>query len=225
MKLLLIEDDEDIAGVIKRGLEAAHYSVDLEFAGDTGLARACNAQYDLIILDIMLPARDGWEICSELRQNKITTPILMLTAMDTVPDRVRGLELGADDYLVKPFEFKELVARVAAVLRRDKVHKTRLIQIADLEIDTRTRSVVRSGKEIPLTPREYALLEGLALRAGQVLTRDVIQENIWMEDQSFSNTVDVRVAQLRKKIDTGHDIKLIHTVHKRGYTLRVLEEA
>lgn len=220
MKLLLIEDDEDIVHVIRRGLESASYNVDIALDGQSGLDLARSGQYAAIILDIMLPGTDGWEICRELRQSKDPTPILILTAMDTVQDRVKGLELGADDYLVKPFDFRELVARVSALLRRDKTNRPAVIRVADLEIDIRQNSVTRAGKEISLTPREFVLLKGLAQRSGQVLTRDTIQERIWMEDSSTSNTVDVRVAQLRKKIDAGHGVKLIHTVHKQGYTLR-----
>ena len=144
----------------------------------------------------------------------------MLTARDAVDDRVRGLDLGADDYLPKPFDFNELLARVRALLRREAVHKGRVIQIADLVIDTKQRRVLRGDQEVPLTPREYSLLEALAVREGQVLTRDIILENVWMDEESLPNTVDVYVGMLRKKIDAGREVKLIRTVHGLGYSLR-----
>jgi two-component system copper resistance phosphate regulon response regulator CusR len=172
----------------------------------------------------MLPGIDGVKICEALREDHDRVPIMMLTARDSVADRVRGLEMGADDYLTKPFDFSELLARIHALLRRDKAHRTRVVRIADLEIDTRLRRVTRSGQEISLTPREYTLLEALAMREGEILTRDVIQEQIWMDDESYSNTVDVRIGQLRKKIDAGAAVKLIHTVHGLGYTLRVTKD-
>ncbi len=220
MKILLIEDDEAIAQMIRHGLEEAYYHVDIVHDGTSGLAQAQAGQYDLLLLDLMLPGMDGWQVCEALRSRRSTVPILMLTARDAVQDRVRGLEIGADDYLPKPFDFTELLARVHALLRRDRIHKTRVIHIADLEIDTRLRRVVRAGREVQLTPREYTLLEALATREGQVLPREIIQEQVWMDEESFSNTVDVRIGLLRKKIDSGHPIKLIQTVHGAGYTLR-----
>jgi DNA-binding response OmpR family regulator len=167
----------------------------------------------------MLPKIDGWRICQMLREDGNDVPILMLTARGSIEDRVQGLELGADDYLPKPFAFPELLARVRALLRRDKKHKTRLIRVADLEIDTAQWRVTRAGVEIKLTHREYELLEALASREGQVLTRETIQERIWMDEESYSNTVDVHIGQLRKKIDTGHDVKLIQTIRGVGYAL------
>ena len=221
MRILLVEDDEVIAEAIKLGLEEARYSVDVAEEGGEGLRRALSGDYQLIILDVMLPGRDGWEICGELRRKRVTTPVLMVTARDAVPDRVRGLEVGADDYLPKPFDFTELLARVRALLRRDKVHKSRIIQVADLEIDTSTQRVTRAGQEIRLTPKEYQLLEALAANEGRVLTREVIQERVWLEDETYSNTVDVHITFLRKKIDAGFEPRLIHTVHRLGYMLRV----
>ncbi|HEX5323048.1 MAG TPA: response regulator transcription factor, partial [Capsulimonadaceae bacterium] len=170
--------------------------------------------------DVMLPGMDGFRICEELRERGVASPILMLTARDAVRDRVHGLQIGADDYLPKPFDFAELVARVQALLRRDRLHKTRQIKIADLEIDTRARRVMRGGQEVALTPREYALLEALASHEAQVLTREVIQERVWLDEESSSNTVDVYIGSLRKKIDAGHEVKLIQTVHGVGYTLK-----
>lgn len=220
MRILLIEDDDAIARVIRRGLEQAHYSVEWARNGLSGLEMALNQEFSLLILDLMLPKMDGWQVCEELRSRRFTVPILMLTARGTVDDKVRGLEMGADDYLPKPFDFSELLARVRALLRRDKVNRSRRIKIADLEIDTSTRRVTRAGVEIGLSHREYDLLEALATREGQVLTREVIQERIWMDEDSYSNTVDVYIGLIRKKIDAGHDVKLIQTVRGVGYSIR-----
>jgi DNA-binding response OmpR family regulator len=220
VKILLIEDEAPIASVIKRGLEGARLSVDVAADGETGLRMALDGRYELIILDLMLPKRDGWSVCRALRERRVTTPILMLTARDAVEDRVKGLETGADDYLPKPFDFNELLARVRALLRRDKVNKSRVIRIADLEIDTTAGRVKRAGQEVQLTRREYTLLEALAANEGRVLTREVIQDRVWMDEESYSNTVDVHIGLLRKKIDAGHPVKLIHTVHGVGYMLR-----
>ncbi|HWA84530.1 MAG TPA: response regulator transcription factor, partial [Fimbriimonadaceae bacterium] len=170
---------------------------------------------------LMLPSLDGVTICQRLRACRISTPILMLTAKDSLGDRVAGLESGADDYLGKPFQFEELLARIRALIRRDKVVRSARIEIADMVVDTAARTVTRQGQEIPLTQREYTLLEALASRNGQVLTRDIIQHTIWVDEFSTSNTVDVHVRNLRKKIDDGHEPKLIHTVFGAGYTLRV----
>jgi DNA-binding response OmpR family regulator len=220
MRILLIEDEAAIAKVIKRGLEQEKYTVSVAGEGNQGLAMAQESEYALIILDLMLPGIDGWTICEELRSLRYRTPILMLTARGEVADRVRGLELGADDYLTKPFDFTELLARVRALLRRDRIHKARIIRIADLEIDTGTRQVTRAGREIALSQREYLLLEALAAREGQTLTRELIQEQVWMDEESLSNTVDVYIGLLRKKIDADYPDKLIHTVRGLGYVLR-----
>lgn len=223
MRILLVEDERPIAAVIRRGLEGARFSVDVAEDGETGLARALSGDYELIILDLMLPKRDGWSVCSELRARKVVTPVLMLTARDAVQDRVRGLEIGADDYLPKPFDFAELLARVRALLRRDKIHRAQVIRIADLEIDTGARVVRRAGQEIHLTRREFSLLEALASNEGRVLTREAILDRVWMDEDSYSNTVDVHIALLRKKIDAGREQRLIQTVHGMGYTLRAPE--
>jgi two-component system, OmpR family, copper resistance phosphate regulon response regulator CusR len=220
MRILLIEDDEMIAELVRRGLDEARFDVSVANDGAAGLELALHGNYALIILDLMLPGRDGWSVCDTLRTRRYTTPILMLTARNTVQDRVRGLEAGADDYLAKPFDLAELLARVRALLRRDKIHKARIIRISDLEIDTATGSVRRGGREIYLTPREYCLLEALALNEGRVLTREMIQDNIWRDDESYSNTVDVHINSLRKKIDAPHEVKLIQTVYRAGYMLR-----
>jgi two-component system copper resistance phosphate regulon response regulator CusR len=219
MKILLIEDEPGIAAVIKQGLEEARYAVDVAEDGAAGLELALDGSYALIILDLMLPRMDGWQVCQRLRSRRNPVPILMLTARDAVDDRVRGLEMGADDYLPKPFAFRELQARVLALLRRDRVHKGRTIRIHDLEIDTGARRVTRAGQEITLTQREYRLLEALAAREGQTLSREMIQQVVWQDDESYSNTVDVHIWALRKKIDAGHEVKLIRTVHGRGYMM------
>jgi len=169
---------------------------------------------------VMLPGADGWEVCAALRARRDTTPILMLTARDAVEDRVRGFETGADDYLSKPFHFAELLARVRGLLRRDKIHRGRIIRIADLEIDTTAGLARRAGQEVHLTPREYTLLEALAASEGRVLTREMIQDRVWRDEESYSNTVDVHITYLRRKIDADHPVKLIHTVRGAGYVLR-----
>jgi DNA-binding response OmpR family regulator len=220
MQILLIEDEPPISEVITQGLEQTGYTVTVAFDGLSGLEMAEAGLYSLIVLDVMLPGLDGWTVCKRLRDQCNPVPILMLTARDAVPDRVHGLELGADDYLSKPFDFSELIARVQALLRRDRMHKSRMIRVADLEIDTRLRRVTRAEQEVALTPREYTLLEALAGCEGQVLTRDAILDGVWNNDDSLSNTVDVYVGLLRRKIDAGHSVKLIHTVHGVGYMLR-----
>lgn len=220
MKILIIEDEAAIAKVTKRGLEQAHFTVDIAGDGKLGLQMAIENSYHLIILDLMLPGMDGMAICAALRDRRDRTPLLMLTARADVADRVKGLETGADDYLTKPFDFAELLARVQALLRRDKVHKSRVIRIDDLEIDTGTRRVSRAGKEIALSQREYQLLEALAAHEGQTLTRDAIQERVWMDEESYSNTVDVYIGLLRKKIDADYPVKLIHTLRGLGYAMR-----
>lgn len=224
MRALVIEDDTGISRMIKRGLEQAGFSVDTAADGQTGYTMAVSTNYSVLILDIMLPGMDGWQVCERLRSSRNVVPILMLTARDALEDKVRGLEMGADDYLPKPFEFAELLARVRSLIRRDKVHKSRTIRVADLEIDTATHRVTRSGVVIGLSHREYELLEALAAHESQVLTREVIQERIWMDDESYSNTVDVYIGMLRKKIDTGRSPKLIHTVRGVGYSLHTSAE-
>ncbi|HLJ56099.1 MAG TPA: response regulator transcription factor [Chthonomonadaceae bacterium] len=220
MRILLIEDDQPIAEFVSRGLQEADLDIECVTDGTEGLRLATIEQFDLIILDLMLPGTDGWEICRAVRLRRNPVPILMLTARDAVEDRVRGLNVGADDYLPKPFDFSELLARVRALLRRDKLHKGGRIQIADLVIDSMRRSVTRAGHEVVLTPREFSLLEALARSEGEVLTREMITERVWRNDMSFSNTVDVHIGSLRKKIDADHPKKLLHTIHRIGYMLR-----
>lgn len=223
MRILLIEDETAIADVVRQGLEQAGYAVEAAEDGVEGLRLAEEEQFSLLILDLMLPGIDGWEICARLREARSPMPILMLTARDAVQDRVRGLDIGADDYLPKPFDFTELLARVQALLRRDRQVRSRVIRVSDLEIDTKLRRVTRGGLEVPLTRREYALLEALASREGQVLTREMILENVWNDLDSLSNTVDVYVGLLRRKVDSGDSPRLIQTVHGVGYTLRAPE--
>ena len=220
MRILLIEDEAALSAGVKRGLEEEHYEVDAALDGLEGLEMARSRRYSAIILDVMLPGKDGWTICQELRESRDSTPILMLTARDAVDDRVRGLEMGADDYLPKPFDFTEMLARIRALVRRDKVHKERVINIADLRLDTGARTVTRGGRPITLTEREYTLLEALATYEGRVLSREAIQERVWLDEDSYSNTVDVHIGLLRKKIDQDQPVKLIHTVRGMGYTLR-----
>jgi len=221
MKILLIEDDQLIRDVVKRGLEKGHqYTVETAEDGIHGLRMALEAEYALILLDIMLPGMDGWRVCEELRAKRLSTPILMLTARDAVSDRVRGLEIGADDYLPKPFDFTELLARIHALLRREKPYKARVMRIADLTIDSSTHRVTRGDEEIHLSQREYTLLEALARNEGHVLSRDTIQYRVWNDDNSTSNTAEVYIGMLRKKIDANHPVKLIQTVHGEGYRLR-----
>ncbi|HEY3781142.1 MAG TPA: response regulator transcription factor [Fimbriimonadaceae bacterium] len=220
MRVLVVEDDAVIARQIAGVLEREHLTVDIASDGEEGLHQAYMNAYALIVLDIMLPKRDGWSVCEDLRKNRETVPILMLTARDSVDDRIKGLEGGADDYLPKPFDVREFVARVKALLRRDKVHRTGIIQIADLEIDTNAHTVKRAGQEIDLTPREFSLLEALARNQGRTLTRTIILDSIWNNEESLENTVNFHVASLRKKVDAPYETKLIQTVHGIGYVLR-----
>ena len=223
MRVLLVEDEPGISRLMKRGLEEAGYTVDTASDGAAGLQMAEENAYSIILLDIMLPKMDGWAVCENLRRQRDRTPIMMLTARDTTPDKIKGLDLGADDYLPKPFDFQELLARVRALVRRDKVNKVRVIKVGDLEIDTAQHRVHRGGVEINLSHREYELLEALAAHESQVLSREAIQERVWMNEESYSNTVDVYIRMLRKKIDANSEVKLIHTVHGVGYTLRLPE--
>lgn len=220
MRVLLIEDEEPIAAEIREGLEEEHFRVDVAADGLSGLDMAGEGGYAVILLDVMLPGMSGWEVCQQLRASRDLTPILMLTARDAPSDRVRGLEIGADDYLPKPFDFPELVARVRALQRRDKIHRTRIICIADLVIDTSARRVFRDNDELNLTDREYTLLEALASHEGRALSREFIQERVWSDDEALASTVDAWVHLLRKKIDAGRTVKLIQTVHGVGYALR-----
>jgi two-component system copper resistance phosphate regulon response regulator CusR len=221
VKILLIEDDIVISDQIARYLQKERFHVETKRSGPRGEQAALSSHYDLIILDIMLPERDGWTVCENLRRAHLTTPILMLTARDSVEDRIKGLEGGADDYLPKPFDVRELMARIQALLRRDKIHRTGRITVADLEIDTRAHTVVRGGVEIALTNREFSLLEALARNEGRTLTREAIVERVWANEDNLPNSVNFHIASLRKKIDAEFEPKLIHTVYGIGYVLKV----
>lgn len=223
MRVLLIEDEEAIAQVVRKGLERAGYAVTVAADGDSGLERALEGGWSLILLDLMLPGIDGLEICRRLRLRRDRTPLLMLTARDAVPDRVRGLETGADDYLPKPFAFEELLARIRALLRRDAIHRGGIVRVRDLEIDSLHRTATRAGAELPLTPREWSLLETLARHEGRPVTRETILAHVWADEgRTASNVVDVAINQLRRKIDADVPApqRLIHTVHGVGYVLR-----
>jgi len=198
-----------------------HYTVDVAYDGEEALEKAEINTYDLIILDIMIPKIDGIEVCRKIRENKIDTPIIMLTAKDTVEDRVRGLDAGADDYLAKPFAFGELVARIRALLRREKAVKSTRLQVGDLVMDPATHEVLRGGKEISLSSKEYRLLDYMMRRPGHVCTRTMIGEHIWGYNfTDDSNVIDVYISYLRRKIDTGFKKKLIHTIRDVGYKIQ-----
>jgi len=221
LRILLVEDEIKMASFIERGLKEEDYVVDVANDGEKALFRAEINPYDLIILDIMLPVKDGITVCRELRSKKINVPVLMLTSKDRVRDKVLGLNSGADDYLAKPFAFEELLARISALLRRNKQDKTGMLKIADLEMDQLRHKVTRAGKEIQLTSKEFALLEYLILNATHVVTRTMISEHVWHEDfDSFTNVIDVYMNFLRNKVDKGHKKQLIHTIHGKGYVLR-----
>ena len=225
MRILIIEDDLNIANAIKRGLIDQHYSVDIASNGSDGAFLAKTNDYDTVILDIMLPKKDGWEVCREMRKAGITTPILMLTALDTVEDKIKGLDEGADDYLAKPFHFGELLARVRSLVRRQSDQKTAEIRAGDLVLDTAARTVIRAGQAISLSAKEFALLEYFVINHNKVLSREMISEHVW--DMNFdpqSNVIDSFVRFLRQKIDKGFERPLIHTVRGVGYKFSTDEE-
>ncbi len=219
MRVLIVEDQSNVSNYVKRALEEQGYAVDLARTGPEALDWAEVVEFDLIVLDIMLPEMDGISVCRRLRSQGNQAAILMLTARDTVDDRVTGLDAGADDYLVKPFELKELLARLRALARR-RTAKTSTLRVANLSLDTRTRVVMRSNALIPLTAKEYAVLECLMREPGRILTRTEIAESVWNYDvYNQSNVVDVYIRNLRRKIDDPFDQKLIHTVRGAGYRL------
>jgi len=220
MKILVVEDEERVAQFIQKGLKEEGHAVDVSYDGEDGGFLAEVNDYDLILLDVMLPKKNGISVCREIRARGVVTPVLMLTARDSVEDRVRGLDAGADDYLVKPFAFEELLARVRALLRRRADSKTPTLQLADLELDPITRLVTRAGKPIRLTTKEYSLLEYLLRNANKVLSRTLIGEHVW--DMNFdpeSNVIDVYISHLRNKIDKGYELPLLHTMRGQGYLL------
>jgi DNA-binding response OmpR family regulator len=220
MRILIVEDEKKVASFVRRALEAEQHTVDVAHDGDTGLARAGDGVYDLVILDVMLPGRDGLAVLRALRSAGRDVPVLLLTARGGVADRVTGLDLGADDYLPKPFAVVELLARVRALLRRG-TPVAPVLAAADLTLDPATRAVQRGGRKIELTPREYALLEFFLRNKGRVLGRTLIAQHVWGVDfDTFTNVIDVYVNYLRRKIDADAEPKLLHTVRGVGYVLR-----
>jgi two-component system copper resistance phosphate regulon response regulator CusR len=220
MRILIVEDQPKIAAFLRKGLAENGFVVDVAAQGDDGLHLARTVSYDVVVLDVMLPNVDGWSILKALRQEGRQTPVLYLTARDSVNDRVKGLELGADDYLIKPFAFSELLARVRSILRRGPSRQTETIRVADLEVDAVGHRAVRAGQRLDLTPKEFALLSLLIRRAGDVLSRTLIAEQVWdMNFDSDTNVVDVHIRHLRSKVDDRFDRKLIHTVRGVGYVL------
>lgn len=222
MRILLVEDDSRLANVIGKGLRENSYAVDVVHDGELGLYQASINDYDVIVLDVLLPARDGYEVCRELRTRGNTTPILMLTARATIDDRVTGFDAGADDYLTKPFSFRELLARIHALLRRNAHLRPDVLEIGDLIIDSISHRVSRANHDVQLTAKEYALLEYLARRAGQLVSRAEIAAHVWDDTfDPFSNTIEVYMNRLRRKIDDNHSTKLLHTRRGEGYLLDV----
>ncbi len=221
MRILVIEDEKKVAGFIRRGLMEEGYAVDVSYDGEDGYFQSKEISYDCIILDLMLPKLDGISLCRKLRQNNIQSPIIMLTAKDSIKDKVTGLDSGADDYITKPFAFEELLARIRALMRKDKKKPPTRLQAADLVLDLVSHKVWRGEEEIALTMKEYALLEYFMQNAGSVITRTMIAEHVWdINFDTFTNVIDVYVNYLRNKIDKDHRIKLIHTVRGRGYILK-----
>jgi heavy metal response regulator len=221
MRILVIEDEKKVATFIKKGLVEEHYAVDTAFDGEEGLYLSEINEYDLIVLDLMIPKIDGFGVLKKIRERKNNVPILVLTAKDSIDDTVRGLDAGCDDYLTKPFAFAELLARIRALLRRDKKEKESVLRIADLSLSIVTHKVMRQGKEIELTSKEYALLEYFMRNPEKVLTRTMISEHVWdYHFDSNTNVIDVYVNYLRKKIDKDFDPKLIHTIRGIGYMMK-----
>ena len=221
MRVLVIEDDPGVADFVRKGLREASYAVDLADDGVDGFNVACVNQYDVIVLDLMLPGKDGFTVLHELRSGGVRTPVICLTARDAVDDRVKGLDLGADDYLTKPFSFAELLARIRAVLRRGEKITANPIVVGDLTLDVVARSVRRGERRIDLSPNEFALLEYLARNVGHVLSRTMILEHVWdMHQDPMTNVIDVHINRLRKKVDGGAARPLIHTIRGVGYVLQ-----
>jgi len=220
MRLLLVEDEEDVARMVAKGLRQEGYFVDVANDGQAGLDHVEKAAYNLIILDVRLPVKDGWTVCQEIRERGIHTPVLMLTALGATEDRIRGLDIGADDYLVKPFDLGELLARVRALLRRRPLFENALMSVDTLEVNTRSRTVSRGGQLVRLTAKEYALLECLVRQADRLLTRDDISEQVWNEPyEPFSNLIEEYIKRLRRKIDFEGQRPLIHSRRGEGYIL------
>lgn len=220
MRILVVEDDRKVGTFLRKGLREEHYAVDLSRNGVEAVHLAQVNFYDVIILDIMLPGKDGFSVCKELRENSVLTPILMLTAKDALEDKITGLSEGADDYLTKPFSFEELLARIQALLRRSQDYKTKVLGVGDLELDPLRRKVTRAGKKIMLSGKEYALLEYLMRNKGRIVTEWMILEHVWdMNYEGTSNVVRVYINHLRNKIEKNSKVKLIHTIRGYGYQI------
>jgi DNA-binding response OmpR family regulator len=223
MRVLVVEDEQKVAHALREGLEGEGYDVVLEHTGEGAFFRATTEPFDVVLLDVMLPGRDGLQILTTLRARGVKTPVLVLTARDTLDDRVRGLDSGADDYLVKPFAFAELLARVRALVRRGRVSDALRPSVGDLEMDLAARKVARAGRAVDLTAREFELLHCLLRHDGQVVSRETLARDVWNEaarSAPLDNVIDVHIARLRRKIDFDQPVKLIHTVRGVGFVLR-----
>jgi len=226
VRILLVEDETRVAGFIAKGLREQSYAVDIAGDGESALYQAAINHYDLVILDVMLPLKNGHAVCRELRAAGFRAPVLMLTARDAVDDRVAVLDSGADDYLLKPFDFKELLARLRALLRRSGVPRAEVMEVADLAINTASHAVSRAGRPVSLTAKEYALLEFLVLHQGRVVGRDAIAQHVWDESfDAFTNVIEVYIKRLRAKLEAGGATRLIHTRRGEGYILTSAEVA
>lgn len=223
MRILVVEDEKKVAKALQEGLQAEHYKVTIAYTGEEGFYLLNSQTFDLVLLDLMLPGRDGFEILKTLRERGLQTPVLILTARDTVDDRVLGLDGGADDYLVKPFAFPELLARIRALMRRGRSDQVLRLKLADMEMDLITRKVTRGGKAIELTAKEFEMLEYLLRHQGHVVSREMLSRNVWQEDVRtipMDNVIDVHIARLRRKLDDLFDKKLLKTVRGVGFILR-----
>jgi DNA-binding response OmpR family regulator len=223
MRILVVEDEVKVANALKEGLEDERYEAVVAHTGEDAFFRINTEQFDVIILDVMLPGRDGLQILTSIRNHGIHTPVLLLTARDTLEDRVAGLNSGADDYLIKPFAFAELLARIRALLRRGRTSETLRLGVGDLDMDLVTRRVTRSGRAVELTTREFELLEYLLRHHGQVVLRDTLAREVWKETTRgtpLNNVIDVHIARLRRKVDLDQPVKLIHTIRGVGFMLR-----
>ena len=221
MRILVVEDEKDLHRIITKTLTKSGYTVDSCLDGNEVEHYLAGAEYDAILMDVMLPGKDGFTIVGQMRDRGVDTPVLFLTARDSVADRVTGLDLGGDDYLVKPFDFEELLARIRAMTRKHAGNRSNVFTLADLTVDTRRQRVERGGREIKLLPKEFAILEHLIRNKGAVISREQLEDRIWNYEYSgSSNNVDVYMSKLRKKLDEGYDVKLIHTVRGAGWVLR-----
>jgi len=223
MRILVVEDEVKVAKALKEGLEDERYEAVMAHTGEDAFFRINTEQFDVIVLDVMLPGRDGLQILTSIRKHGIDTPVLLLTARDSLEDRVAGLNSGADDYLVKPFAFAELVARIRALLRRGRTAETLRLSVGDLDMDLVTRKVIRAGRSVELTTREFELLEYLLRHQGQVVLRDTLAREVWKETTRgtpLNNVIDVHIARLRRKVDLDQPVKLIHTIRGVGFMLR-----